>query len=274
MKFKKSFFFFVLVGMVSCKKELINSIQFRSPSQQYDLVVEGGVNALDSNQFIKLSKPVFQVSDSIVPINDAQIFINDVALHITNDQGIYSTNLLNNKNYNSVYKLRIEFGNKTYYAEDSLKQVAPIEPSELNMRKQQVDESTFLSIPKHVFNSPKPAIFFYQLAGQKDWSAAFFGPSTLNLFIHSAPPPYGLSPVLEKRTNHPYNEADMITVYKFSVSNAYEKFLYQTFQETDWKSLFSSTPGSIKGNISGNALGFFSCSDGIIQKFSVKTLTK
>lgn len=262
------------MAMISCKKELINKVQFQTPALQYDLVVEGGVNSLEQKQFIKISKPSFQVSDSIKPINDAQIFINGVELKLTNNDGIYTTNLLDNKQFNEVYRLKILYNNKTYSAEDTLKKVAPIEPTELNLRKVAIDETTFFSIPKHIFNSPKAANFFYQLPGQKAWSPAFFGAPTLNLFIHSSPPPYGLSPILEKRTNYLLNETDSITVYKFSVSDAYEKFLYETFQETDWKSLFSAKPGSIKGNISGNALGFFSCSDGVSEKFSVKILTK
>ena len=270
----KVFAFFFLLLLISCKKELINNIQFKKATSQYDLVVEGGVNSLEPKQFIKISKPSFQVSDSVKPINDAQVFINGIELKLTNNDGIYTTNLLDNKQLNKIYQLKILYNNKTYYAEDTLKKVAPIEPTELNLRRVTIDESTFFSIPKHIFNSPTAANFFYQLPGQKAWSPAFFGTPTLNLFIHSTPPPYGLSPILEKRTNYILNETDSITFYKFSVSDAYEKFLYETFQETDWKSLFSATPGSIKGNISGNALGFFSCSDGVSEKFSVKILTK
>lgn len=258
--------------MVSCKKELINKVQFQNPAKQYDLVVEGGVNSLDVNQFIKLSKPAFKISDNTEPINDAQVFINDVELKILDKDGRYTTNLLNNKRYDESYRLKIIYNGKTYYAEDSLKKVSAINPKDLNVRMQKNDDSTFFSVPKHIFNAIKAAKIFYQLPSQTAWTPGFFEVSPYYVFVHTEAPPYGLSPVLEKRTNYVLKPADSITVYKFSVSKDFEKFLYTTFQETDWKSLFSSTPGSIRGNISGDALGYFSCTDGISKKISVESL--
>ncbi|MET4082630.1 hypothetical protein ABIB40_002590 [Pedobacter sp. UYP30] len=266
--------FCFVVALVSCKKELINKVQFQNPVLSYDLAIEGGVNSLELTQFIKISKPAFRISDHVLPINDAQVFINDVELKIANSDGLYSTNLIDSKRYNTIYRLKIIYKGNTYNAEDTLKKVEAIDPKEGNIRKEKTDEKTFFSIPKHVFNATKAAKLFYQLPGQQPWSPAFFGASAYRSFIHTSAPPYGLSPVLEKRTNYEFMQTDSITVYKFSVSTGYEKFLYEAFQETDWKSLFSSTPGSIKGNISGNALGYFSCSDGISEKLSLKALTK
>ncbi len=262
----------IAILLATCKKELINKVQFQKPILGYDIAVEGGVNSLDLNQFIRISKPAFNIANIVEPINDAQVFINNIELKSMNEGGLYTTSMLDNKRYNTVYLLKIVYHGKTYNAQDTLKKVGGLNPKELNIREIEADEKTLFSIPKHVFNAVKASTIWYQLPGQQPWSPSFFGASSNRSFIHTSPPPYGLSPVLEKRIDYDLKPTDSLNISKFSVSTGYEKFLYETFQETDWKSLFSSTPGSIMGNISGNALGYFSCSDVICQKLSVKDL--
>lgn len=264
----------MVITLISCKKQLINKVEFTDPNLQYDISVEGGVNSLDINQYIRITKPAFKISDRVEPVNNGQVFINDVELQLTNTAGVYTTHLLDNKRYNESYKLKIVYNGKTYLAEDTLKKVNPLNPLEFDVLEQEIKEKKYLSIPRHVFNATFAAKVFYQLPGQPAWSPANFDTSTTYSFLHTAAPPYGLSPTLEKRSDYPFNEKDSITVYKFSVSASYRKFLYQTFQETDWKSLFSSTPGHVRGNISGNALGFFNCSDGVSEKIFVKKFLK
>jgi hypothetical protein len=279
MRTIKIFICFLFLALISCKKELIEKIPFQKPKIKYELAIEGGVTSLSTTQFIKISKPSFSISDTTTSVNDAQVFINDVPLTITNTDGIYSADLIDNKRYNEAYYLKVIYHGLTYKAVDTLKKVDPIVPSELNIILQNNNSNnnsnnTFISIPKHIFNSGKASKIFYQLPNKDQWSSSSFKPSSYYAYIHFYAPPYGLSPILEKRTDYAIKPTDSITVYKFSVSLNYEKFLYSVFQETDWKSLFSSTPGEIKGNISGNALGYFNCSDGISQKIEVNSLIK
>lgn len=274
MDIKKILACCVILALISCKKQLINKVEYTDPSLPYAISVEGGVNSLDSNQFVRLFKPAFKISDRVAPINNAQVFINDVELKTINASGVYSTRQLDNKRYNECYKLKIIYNGKTYLAEDTLKKVNPINPLELDVLKQEAKDKQYLSIPKHIFNTSVSSNFFYQMPGEQAWSPENFDTSKNYIFLHSSAPPYGLSPALEKRSNYLFSEKDSIVVYKFSISVAYRKFLYQSFQETDWKSLFSSTPGQVYGNVSGNALGFFNCSDGISKKFSVLELIK
>lgn len=275
----KIFYCFLFFALISCKRELIEKVQFQKPKIKYELAIEGSVNSLNSAQFIKISKPSFSISDTITPVNDAQVFINDIPLKIINAGGVYSVDLVDNKRYNEAYHLKVIYHGQTYEAIDTLKKVAQIVPSELNILLQNNNtnsnsNSIFISIPKHIFNAVKAAKIFYQLPEKSGWSSSSFKASSYYAYIHFYAPPYGLSPILEKRIEYALNATDSITVYKFSISSNYEKFLYSVFQETDWKSLFSSTPGEIKGNISGNALGYFYCTDVINEKIAIKDLIK
>lgn len=273
--------FCIFFGLISCKKELIEKVQFQKPKIKYELAIEGGVNSMNTTQFIKITKPSFSVSDTITPVNDAQVFINDISLNITNTDGVYSSDLVDNKRYNQLYHLKVIYHGQTYEAQDTLIKVNPIEISELNILLQNNNtnnttnnNSTFISIAKHIFNSGKASKIFYQLPEKSEWSPSSFQASPYYSYIHFYAPPYGLSPILEKRTDYGLKLTDSINIYKFSTSSSYEKFMYNIFQETDWKSLFSSTPGEIKGNISGNALGYFSCADIVSKRFEVKSLIK
>ncbi len=274
MNVARIFVFCLCLFFLSCKKELIDRLAFQKPKTKYELVIEGGVNSLAAEQFIKITKPAYAISDSIIPINNAEVFINDIPLKLTQVAGVYSTVLLDNKCYNQPYHLKIIYNGLTYNATDTLKKVASITFSELNFSTQKENKKILVSIPKHIFNAAKAAKLFYQLPGNGAWSPSSFDASPYYSFIHFYAPPYGLSPILEERTEYAFNPTDTIGIYKFSVSALYEKYLYSVFQETDWKSLFSSTPGQIKGNVSGNALGYFSCSDVTSQKSEIKTLVK
>lgn len=268
-----SFILWFSLCLFSCKKELADHLKFKSAKNHYDLVVEGGVNSLTNEQFIVLSKPAASVLDSVVPINDAEVFIEGIPFKLYNKKGIYSGVVLNNKRYNEAYHLKVIYQNKTYEASDTLIKVLPITTAELNLIVQQQNDKIDISIPKHSFIQGESAKLFYHFSGGKNWSPSVFN-NIAYAYIHPNPPPYGLSPILEQRTNYTFLINDTLEVSKFSVSNAYSQYLYQVFQETDWRSIFSGNPGAIKGNISGNALGFFYCTDVIVQPFTVKSLIK
>ena len=98
MRKMKIFYCFLFFALISCKRELIEKVQFQKPKIKYELAIEGSVNSLNSAQFIKISKPSFSISDTITPVNDAQVFINDIPLKIINAGGFlwFSRHLLSN----------------------------------------------------------------------------------------------------------------------------------------------------------------------------------
>lgn len=262
------------VILVSCKKELIDKINFKKAALQYDLVIEGGVNSFSKEQFIRLSKPSYNVSDNVAGISNAEVYINSVKLDETSTPGIYSVILPENKNYGFPYRLKVIYNNNTYFAEDTLKKVTPIVFSNLNIITQIQNDNLVLSVPKHIFSSVEPGKQFYQFKGESDWDPSKLAVSQTYAYTHIFAPPNGLYPLLEQRTNVTLLPADSVKVYKFSVSNAYQRYLFNLFQETDWKNIFSGNPGLIKGNISGNALGYFYCTDVVSKKILARDLEK
>lgn len=271
------FYKFILIisfCLFSCKKELVDRLRFKGAKNNYDLVVEGGINSLTKNQFIALSKPASNVADSILPINDAMVFVNGIPFTLYNNNGVYHGIIAENKKYNEAYHLKVIYKGKTYEAVDTLRRVKPITIAELNFIIQQQDEKIAISIPKHSFIQGESAKLFYHFSGGKNWSPSEFKNIQTYSYIHSNPPPYGLSPIVEQRTNHIFQINDSLEVSKFSVSDTYDQYLYQVFQETDWRSIFSGNPGIVKGNISGNALGFFYCTDILSEKIAIKDILR
>lgn len=264
----------IALAIVSCKKELIDRINFKKPAQQYDLVIEGGVNTFTKEQFIRLSKPTYKAADNVSAVNDAEVFINNIKLILTANPGIYSGILDKNKNYGQPYHLKIIYKGTTYQAQDTLKKVLPISLADLNVTSQLQDENILISFPKHTFSSSEAGKLFYRFPGNRDWDPSKLDSTQAYSYAHVFAPPNGLYPILEERNNVALKPADSLVVYKFSVSSPYEKYLYNVFEETAWKSIFSTTPGQINGNISGNALGYFYCTDVIFRKFSARDLEK
>lgn len=253
---------------------MIDRVKFQDPISKFDLVVEGGVNTFTQEQFIKLSLPSYKISDSVIKILDAQVFIDDIPLKINTATGIYSGFLTDNKKYNQAYHLKILYKEKIYEADDTLKRALPITINDLNITSQRQDANLTLAVPKHLFGALNPGKLFYLLPNQKDWEVSKLGENQSYSYIHTNAPPYGLFPVLENRSNFNVHPADSIKIYKFSASADYEKYLYNLFQETDWKSVFSTNPGAVKGNISGKALGYFYCTDVITKKIAAIDLEK
>lgn len=264
----------IALTFVSCKKELTERLNFKKAALHYDLVIEGGVNTFTKEQFIRLSRPSLHVAGNDSAINDAEVFINNIKLTLTATPGIYTGTLQENKNYGDVYHLKVVCKGIIYKAEDTLKKVSPITLTDLDFYGHKDDGEIRLSVPKHTFSSIEPGKLFYHFSGKSDWDASKLDSPQTYSYAHTFAPPHGLYPILEQRSNRIAKPADSIKVYKFSVSNSYEKYLYCVFVETDWKSIFSTTPGQIKGNISGNALGYFYCTDVILKKIAASDLSK
>lgn len=258
----------------ACKKELVDKVVLPDAQQDIPLVVEGGVTTGSDEQYIFLSKPSFSAQGDVTPVNDAVVTINNVPLQLTSVPGVYSAVLLDNNMFGKAYHLKISCNGKSFEAVDTLKKNVTPKNSELNLRSNIEDGKITLSIPKHIFNGNMASQFLYRLPGGKAWSPGRFDQSQDFRYMHTYATPYALSPVLEQRTDYVCAPTDSVTVYQFSISQSYERYLYSLFQETDWKSLFSSNPGVIKGNVSGSALGFFHCSDVSQRSLTVAELIR
>ncbi|WP_147284244.1 hypothetical protein [Sphingobacterium spiritivorum] len=84
--------------------------------------------------------------------------------------------------------------------------------------------------------------------------------------------PNVLNTLLARTYNYEVSKNDSLVVSRFSVSPRYSRFLYNLFQETEWKGLLSAVPANVEGNISGNALGFFYVMDGVKKTIPIKDI--
>jgi hypothetical protein len=269
-----SIFSFLLV--LSCSKENAEDAHFNKRKYDYDLIIEGGINTIQRNQYIRLNSPSFNPDSLPKPVNDAEVLVNDgqkdIAFKITSTPGVYSGSLVQNQRYNQPYKLIVRYKGKEYTAVDSLVQVVNIVDDFIPLSILRYhDQRLELNIPKHTFGFSSAAKWYIASKNQAPWSAAKFD-SVSYSYTHSFGAPNSIYPLLNQKRKEIVSSEDFITLYKFSLSDAYSKYLYSLFLETDWRGIFSSAPGVIKGNVSNGALGFFYVTDIDIRRYRVSEL--
>ncbi|MGY0040776.1 hypothetical protein [Pedobacter sp. NJ-S-72] len=132
------------------------------------------------------------------------------------------------------------------------------------------------TIPKHTFGYLNPNKWWISYPGVPAWNPSRFDVTeTQSLYFsytHFLGSPNSLYPLNNLKRTFSLKGNDEITIYKFSLSKEYAKYLYGVFLETDWNGLFSSVPVNVNGNISGNAQGYFYVSDIDFQKYKVNVL--
>lgn len=253
----------------ACKKNNV------TPLPSYDLIVEGGINTLITRQYIKLTRPASfsqkassAVSGAGVTVNDG---VEDVPFSEIGNSGVYTAIMNRNKSFYEPYVLRIEFNNKVYSASDTLLPVVHIDDSYLPLKVSQNGAGVRLNIPRHTFGTASPQQWLF-LQGSINWSPSDFSGEFSYTYSHVYGTPNALNPLTRKTTLIDLGMDEKIDIYKFSLSDRYSRYLYNFFQETEWKGLLSSVPANLKGNISGNANGFFYAVDVERESFTGKRL--
>ncbi|WP_450091359.1 DUF4249 family protein [Pedobacter suwonensis] len=254
---------------IGCKKEgSVNEIP-------YDLTIEGGINTYTTQQFIRITKPASldrdhasAVSNATVSINDGQ---HDIPLKEISSSGVYSGVVMQNKNFFKGYTLTVIYNNKKYTATDTLLPVLPIDSTYIPAVVTNRNGGYRVTIPKHTFGT-STAQQWLILATGKTWTESKFDENFPFSYSHTFGTPDALHPLTQQSRVLDLAISDHVNIYKFSLSEAYSTYLYNLFQETDWKGLLSSVPGNVKGNISGKASGFFYATDVEMQERPLKTL--
>jgi Domain of unknown function (DUF4249) len=241
----------------------------------YDLIVEGGINTLTASQYIRLTRPASfgqmsspAVSGAVVTVNDG---VENVPFLEIGATGIYTAIVARNKNFYEPYVLRIQHDNKVYSASDTLVPVLPIDESYLPLKASQNGNRVRLNIPAHTFGTTSPQQWLF-LPNGINWSPQDFSGELSYSYSHIYGTPNALNPLTRRTTVIYLEPAEKIDVYKFSISDRYSRYLYNFFQETEWRGLLSSVPANLKGNISGNANGFFYAVDVERKTFTGYTL--
>jgi hypothetical protein len=278
MKFVVCLISFIALSLIGCKNGAVSPIKFKRPNKSYDLAIEGCLNSLNSMQFIKLTRPGMLPNGQVVPISGAIVSINDgnneVFLSETSSPGIYSGNIFDNSNYGRSYTLKVHYNKKDYIAIDTLKRLSiqndnlPVTASFLS------NGNVALKVPKHIFGATEPIRWLVTYKGIDLWNQSKFNIEFKYTYSSQFGPPNALYPLTQEIRNVILNATDTVTIFKFSISQSYGTYLYNIFQETDFKSILSAEPGNVYGNISGNGQGYFYCTDVSIYKYLAKDLVK
>lgn len=259
----------LFLWMTACKKDP------KVAELPYDLVVEGGINTYTTRQYIKLTRPASfnqvaasAVSGAKVSVNDG---VEDMPFSEISNSGIYTAILVRNRNFYEPYALKIEYNSNVYSAADTLVPVIPIDESYLPLKASLSDTRVKLEVPKHTFGTSSAQQWLFLTDGSS-WSARDFDGNFNYTYSHVFGTPNALNPLTREKTIIDLGLDEKIDVYKYSLSEAYSRYLYNFFQETAWKGLLSSTPANLKGNISGKAAGFFYTTDVERQSYTGKSL--
>ena len=267
--------FFYTALLSACKKD--DKISFDKPKRQYDLAVEGGINTLTKTQYIKLSKPSLALGAIPAAISKAVITVNDSKTNIifkeTATPGLYSATNSNSPNYNKAYTMTITYNSKTYTAVDTLRQVVNIVDDFLPLKVKINSRGAYDgTIPKHTFGYLNPNKWWINYTGIPVWNPSKFDGVQYYNYTHFLGSPNSLYPLNNLKRDFNLLSEDVITIYKFSLSKGYARYLYDVFLETDWSGLFSSVPVNAQGNVSGNAQGYFYVTDIDLRKYKAKEL--
>jgi hypothetical protein len=270
---------FIILFAFGCRNDAISPIKFKRTNKTYDIAIEGGLNTSQTLQFIKLSKPAIFPDGQVEPISQATVSINDgnneVFLSETSTPGIYSGDIINNTNYDQPYTLNVNYNAIDYIAMDTLRRVVPIQGKNLPFSaKMTKDGKIQLNIPKHIFGSAVPSRWLIAYPGIGLWDPSKLNTKIAYTYSHQFGSPNTLYPSTQEIRKPILNPTDSVTVYKFSMSAAYGAYLYNVFQETDFKNIFSTVPGSIYGNVTNNAQGYFNCTDVDVKRYLARDLVK
>ena len=278
-RFGRSDYWFIMLllvlGLSGCKKALDD--RFLVPKRQYDFSVEGGFNTRESTQYIRLSKPAMSPDQDPTPVSAAVISINDgksdILFKESAVKGVYTGTARNEPNYNGAYTLTIKYNNKSYTAEDTLRQVVNIVDDFLPLSTKMTPDGKYNgTIPKHTFGYLNPNKWMIAYLDIPLWSAGKFDQSKYYSYTHVLGSPNSLYPLNNLKRTFTLGKDDYITIFKLSLSERYAKYLYDVFMETDWSGLFSSVPVNATGNISGNVQGYFYAIDVDARRYKASAL--
>lgn len=244
--------------------------------QSYDIIVEGGINTMYSDQYIQLKKLDGLHSDGMnVGVTGAKVKVSNGPNMIEFKelgQGLYVGELFNMKDtIGNIFQLNIELNGKFYVAQDQLLSVGTVEKTFLPIEKSSLNDNWEVKVRKHLFGmrTSDKWLIVPQKNFQDDNISFFRAPFSYSYRLGA---PNVLNTLLARTYNYEVSKNDSLVVSRFSVSPRYSRFLYNLFQETEWKGLLSAVPANVEGNISGNALGFFYVMDGVKKTIPIKDI--
>jgi len=251
----------LLMTSISCTEEIDWKLEYQ---EEDIIVVEGRITNEIKAHEVKLTRPVFELNGTPLPVTGAVVGINDgrVVHPLTEDRtrlGVYLTASDFAGEVDRGYQLRIQLGDRRITALSFMRAVTKIQ----TMRPYRVQADPEL-YEVYISDSDKPAIVRMEL----DWSHVpgydtLPGADTHAIIYH-----YTLESVDVNRFFPPDRErvrfppGTIVFREKESVSKHYEEFLRGVLSETDWRGgVFDVLPGNARTNLGDGAVGYFTAAE-------------
>lgn len=251
---------FLLLSLISCVKKTDWPIQGDTPGF---IVVDGILTDEPKKQVIRITYPASGLNDIPVPVNGANVVINnqDSTYQLQEEpvgSGLYQTK----DNFSAVigknYTLLIFFKDKVYSAKASMSQGFVFNP--LTYMKNDGDNLFHISYVASAFNTQNPAMWEVLL----DWSKvpgyehADSSACKKRMLFYTLPTldvSEIFAPEVEKIS---FPVGTLITEKRYSLSPGHAAFIRTLLAETSWQGgLFCSAPANVLTNLSSGAIGYF-----------------
>lgn len=273
----------ILFLLYSCEKEIeISELNLSKNTHQYKIAVDTYVTTLNQQHYIRLTRPgdygqnrsLENVSDAIVSISSDD---NTFNFSETEKKGVYISDSTFAPHVGEVYMLYILKDNVEYTAEDSVISATEIDFSKSPIPKYNKNVTgslTYFTGYRHSFGYNENAkwLWFYA-ADTISTNNPMLSTNITYSYSHIGGEPQGLFPDNLFTYEVAGLATDSITVYKYSISDKYNKYLLALFSETEWKAgIFSTVSGNLPTNMSEGGTGYFHIEDVESKKISVQDL--
>lgn len=236
----------------SCEKEAGGLTDNQPPEV---LVVEGRFTNDPSFSYIKLSLPVRNQEDEVSPASGAVVNVDDgvnnyVFTESPSEKGVYYTT--GSGEAGKKYRLHINYGNKDYYASDTMKQVN----AGFSLAYSSIPGTSYFRLLWLYPQYNQTDAFQYEIdiirPDSGDTSRLYYYTLT-TIDVSSI-----FRPVYEQVT---FPSGTAIMAKKMSMSDNYETFIRSLLLETQWSGgLFDAQKANPETNLSEGATGYFSTS--------------
>ncbi len=277
---------FIVINTIyiySCSNDPYASLNINSNSFDYEIAVSGYISTCKDYCEIRITKPILRnESFEFEDITDAIVILKDNG---TTYSFKYFKGEFGNGKYRSidsivgvagvVYELTIQYDKKIYTA---LEIMPPLPSEEFNIpliceiSEDSFDEYISVTTHQHNFGYDKTNIWVYTIISNyndnQDSLDGYSDPiivcdnqdfrNTGLTFTHKGSIPQGSFAPSFSGGGTGGMAIDSISILKAGISDEYEKYLSDKFNETDWQgSIFSTIPDNVSTNFSDGALGYF-----------------
>ncbi|MBN2636431.1 MAG: hypothetical protein JXR61_09180 [Prolixibacteraceae bacterium] len=274
---KELFITFLLLCLcTACLKEPVDISIFMSGNTNEYVVIEGFASTYFGNQYLKITKSAGIQAVITKPVLDADVVVysNDklIQYHLHDTSGVYCSNVPFAIERGTNYTCKVLVDAMEYKASDALPLNNNLQDTLLPMPKQedvrQQSNGTTFSIENHHFGYERTSFYLLGPRGGDDYfetnDAGYYAFSYNMSYIykHQGSLPQGLYAYGSGSFSSIFPNNTFITYFSFDISDAYENFLNEFMNITDWSDgIFATVPGNPISNVSEGGTGYFYVTD-------------